>query len=52
MLALYGSFVPFPAYPERIGLYAAIVALMLVAWWLWAYRGRAENLSGRTSGRV
>jgi amino acid transporter len=52
VLALYGSFVPFPAYPERIGLYTAIVAVAVIFGWLWAYRRRAEDLSGRTSGRV
>ena len=39
-LALYGSVVPFPAYPERIGLYAGIAALVLVAAWLWVIRSR------------
>ena len=39
-LALYGSFVPFPALPERIGLYTAIAALALVAMWLWVIRSR------------
>jgi amino acid transporter len=52
VLALYGSFVPFPAYPERIGLYAAIVAVAVIFGWLLAYRRRAEDLSGRTSERV
>ena len=39
-LALYGSFVPFPALPERIGLYTAIASLALVAMWLWVIRSR------------
>ena len=39
-LALYGSVVQFPAYPERIGLYAGIAALVLVAAWLWVIRSR------------
>ena len=52
VLALYGSFVPFPAYPERIGLYTAIVAVAVIFGWLWAYRRRAEDFSGRTSERV
>jgi amino acid transporter len=39
-LALYGSFVPFPAFPERVGLYAAIGALVLVALWLWVIHSR------------
>jgi len=33
-LALYGTFVPFPGYPERIGLFAALAALIAVAIWL------------------
>lgn len=33
-LALYGTFVPFPGYPERFGLYAAFVALAVVLLWL------------------
>lgn len=37
-LALYGTLVPFPAYPERIGLYAGIAALIAVAWWLLAIK--------------
>jgi len=37
-LALYGTLVPFPAYPERIGLYAGIAALIAVALWLLAIR--------------
>ena len=39
-LALYGSFVPFPAFPERVGLYAGIGALVLVALWLWVIHSR------------
>jgi amino acid transporter len=41
-LALYGSFVPFPALPERVGLYTAIAALALVAMWLWVIRSRQK----------
>jgi hypothetical protein len=33
-LALYGTFVPFPGYPERYGLYAGIAAIALVLFWL------------------
>ena len=34
VLALYGTFVPFPGFPERYGLYAGLVSLVLVAVWL------------------
>ena len=33
-LALYGTFVPFPEFPERYGLYAGLASLVLVAIWL------------------
>lgn len=33
-LALYGTFVPFPGYPERFGLYAALAALCIIALWV------------------
>jgi amino acid transporter len=33
-LALYGTFVPFPDYPERHGLYAGMVTLAVVGIWL------------------
>jgi hypothetical protein len=33
-LALYGTFIPFPDYPERYGLYAGIAALVLIFAWL------------------
>ena len=39
-LALYGSLVPLPAYPERFGLYAGAAALVLVTLWLWVIRSR------------
>ena len=39
-LALYGSLVPFPAYPERVGLYAGVASLVSVALWLWVIRSR------------
>ncbi len=38
-LALYGTFVPFPGFPERYGLYAGLVSLAIVAVWLvWSER--------------
>jgi len=43
-LALYGSFVPFPAYPERLGLNAGIAALIAVVGWLWLIRSRRTSL--------
>jgi amino acid transporter len=33
-LALYGTFVPFPEYPERLGLFGAIAAIVLTVLWL------------------
>lgn len=40
-LALYGTFVPFPGFPERYGLYAGLVSLAIVAVWLvWSERRR------------
>lgn len=42
-LALYGTFVPFPGYPERYGLYAGLVAIGLVAFWLWRTRETGAN---------
>jgi len=39
-LALYGSLVPFPGYPERIGLIAGIAALVSVIGWLLILRSR------------
>ena len=42
-LALYGTFVPFPDYPERFGLFAGIAALALVAIWVWRVRNTPRN---------
>ena len=42
-LALYGTFVPFPAYPERFGLYGGIIALVVVALWVVATRNASVN---------
>lgn len=41
VLALYGTFVPFPGYPERYGLFAGLGALLVVALWI----GRARAVS-------
>jgi len=42
-LALYGTFVPFPDYPERFGLYAGLAALVVVAIWVVATRNASVN---------
>jgi amino acid transporter len=43
-LALYGTFVPFPDFPERYGLYAGLASLGLVAIWLvWSERTRTSG---------
>lgn len=42
-LALYGTFVPFPDYPERFGLFAGIAALGLVVFWVWRVGNIAHN---------
>jgi len=42
-LALYGSFVPFPGYPERVGLFVGFAALVAVAGWLWVLRARSAR---------
>ncbi|MBJ7258544.1 MAG: APC family permease [Chthoniobacterales bacterium] len=34
LLALYGTFSPFPGYPERFGLYGGALALFLTAAWI------------------
>ena len=40
-LALYGTFVPFPDFPERYGLYAGLASLVSVGIWLaWLERRR------------
>ncbi|MFM8720281.1 MAG: APC family permease [Chthoniobacterales bacterium] len=44
-LALYGTFVPFPGYPERFGLFAGLVALFTVALWVWRAGGSQVNPS-------
>jgi hypothetical protein len=38
LLALYGTFVPFPSYPERFGLLAGMVSLAVVGFWAWSVR--------------
>jgi acetyl esterase/lipase/amino acid transporter len=52
-LALYGSFVPFPTYPERFGLYSGLAALVLVALWLTviAHARRRNRSAGESTGR-
>lgn len=42
-LALYGTFVPFPGYPERFGLFAGLAALLAV--FLWAFRIRSSRVN-------
>jgi amino acid transporter len=42
-LALYGTFVPFPGYPERFGLYAGLAALGAVFLWVWRVHGRPSR---------
>jgi len=42
-LALYGTFVPFPGYPERFGLFAGLAALAVVILWVWRSRNPPEN---------
>lgn len=44
-LALYGTFVPFPGYPERFGLFAGFAALAVVALWVWRVRNVPVNPS-------
>jgi amino acid transporter len=45
-LALYGTFVPFPAYPERFGLYAGLAALAVVLIWAWRVRPQSGSEMG------
>ena len=42
-LALYGTFVPFPDYPERFGLYAGLLSLAIVGFWVAARRNAPAN---------
>jgi hypothetical protein len=42
-LALYGTFVPFPDYPERFGLSAGLAALGVVAVWVLGTRNAVAN---------
>jgi amino acid transporter len=44
-LALYGTFIPFPGYPERFGLFAGLLALAIVLLWVWRV-----TVSSRESG--
>jgi len=42
LLALYGTFVPFPDFPERYGLHAGLLTLCLVTCWaVWVGSARA-----------
>jgi amino acid transporter len=43
LLALYGTFVPFPGYPERFGLLAGMVSLAVVGFWAWSVRKVPAN---------
>ncbi len=52
LLALYGTFVPFPAYPERFGLYAGLAALFAVGCWVWRVRPRVESGSEKPAESV
>jgi amino acid transporter len=40
-LALYGTFVPFPGYPERFGLFAGMIAFVAVTVWVLGTRNPA-----------
>jgi amino acid transporter len=42
-LALYGTFFPFPDYPERFGLFGAFAAILLTVLWLLRVRTRVKN---------
>jgi hypothetical protein len=37
-LALYGTFVPFPDFPENIGIFIALSALFTVGLWVFVLR--------------
>ena len=39
-LALYGTLVPFPGWPERFGLLAGLASIAATALWLWILRRR------------
>jgi amino acid transporter len=52
LLALYGTFVPFPAYPERFGLYAGLAALFAVGCWVRRVRPRVESVSEKPADSV
>jgi amino acid transporter len=44
LLALYGTLVPFPDFPERWGLFAGSAALVIVAVWLLRMRSKPAAL--------
>jgi amino acid transporter len=48
LLALYGTFVPFPAFPERYGLHAGLLTLCLAAGW--AVRVGSTGAGDRSEG--
>jgi amino acid transporter len=50
-LALYGTFVPFPGYPERFGLFAGLVAFFTVTLWVFRVGGPPANPSVKQTGR-
>ena len=50
-LALYGTFVPFPGYPERYGLYAGIAALALILAWLAMLKVKGRLTAAQNASR-
>jgi amino acid transporter len=42
-LALYGTFVPFPEFPESVGIFIALSALFTVSFWVFVLRFHAEG---------
>ena len=52
LFALYGTFVPLPAHPERFGLYAGLAALFAVGCWVWNVRPWVESGSEKPTGSV
>jgi hypothetical protein len=50
-LALYGTFVPFPGYPERYGLYAGIAAIALVLSWLAVLKVKGRLTAAQNASR-